>query len=319
MKNYMEYIFYKLFLLIILIIIILYYLNNKLNDKDFFTNKNDDINDDINYDINYDINDDINDDIKNDINLYIGITSIPIRLKYIHNTLNSLLNQDVKPTKIFVFLPDKSIRLKIDYNINDIQKDKINDPDNIIEYVTGINDEGPITKFYPLLDHIPKNKNNFLLVADDDIIYPKSRIQDIKKYINVNSNNSYGFSGRKYFKNNKNKEDLKFYTNIFKEVDILEGFDIMAFPRNIFPDNSDDFLKWVKTLPEKSFFVDDIVLSKWCDLNNSKRFIYSKQEGNKYYGDIDDVPDSVKKVQLLNDNFNGRNMEIYKVLFDKKN
>ena len=173
MKNYMIYIFYKLFLLIILIIITLYYLNNVLNNKDFFTNKNE------------------------DINLYIGITSIPIRLKYIHNTLNSLLNQDVKPKKIFVFLPDKSKRLKIDYNVNDIQKDKINDPDNIIEYITGVNDEGPITKFYPLLDNIPKDKNNFLLVADDDMVYPKSRIGDIKKYINVNSNNSYGFSGRK--------------------------------------------------------------------------------------------------------------------------
>ena len=294
MKNYMIYIFYKLFLLIILIIITLYYLNNKLNDKDFFTNKN------------------------KDVNLYIGITSIPIRLKYIHNTLNSLLNQDVKPEKIFVFLPDKSVRLKMDYNINDIQKDKINDPNNIIEYITGVNDEGPITKFYSLLDLIPKNKNNFLLVADDDVVYPKSRIGDIKKYINVNSNNSYGFSGRKYFKN-KNKENLKFYSNMFKEVDILEGFDIMVFPRNIFPDNSNDFLKWVKSLPKESFFVDDIVLSKWCDLNNSKRFIYPKQEDNKYYGEVDDVPESVKKVQLLNENLNGRNMDIYKVLFDKKN
>jgi hypothetical protein len=209
-----------------LITIILYYLNNVLNNKDFFTNKNE------------------------DINLYIGITSIPIRLKYIHNTLNSLLNQDVKPTKIFVFLPDKSVRLKMDYNIDDIQKDKINDPDNIIEYITGVNDEGPITKFYSLLDNVPKNKNNFLLVADDDMVYPKSRIGDIKKYINVNSNNSYGFSGRKYFKNDS-KEDLKFYTNMFKEVDILEGFDIIAFPRNIFPDNSNDFLQWVKSLPKE--------------------------------------------------------------------
>jgi hypothetical protein len=290
----MENIFSKLFLITILIIIILYYLNNELNNKDFFKNKN------------------------KDVNLYIGITSIPIRLKYIHNTLNSLLNQDVKPKKIFVFLPDKSVRLKMDYNINDIQKDKINDPNNIIEYITGVNDEGPITKFYSLLDIIPKNKNNFLLVADDDIVYPKSRIGDIKKYINVNSNNSYGFSGRKYFKNN-NKEELDFYSNIFKEVDILEGFDIMAFPRNIFPDNSNDFLKWVKSLPKESFFVDDIVLSKWCDLNNSKRFIYPKEQDNKFYGEVDDVPESVKKVELLNENLNGRNMKIFKVLFSKKN
>ena len=121
-------------------------------------------------------------------------------------------------------------------------------------------------------------------------------------------------------KKNNNKEELNFYTNMVKEVDILEGFDIMAFPRNIFPDNSKKFLDWVKSLPEESFFVDDIVLSKWCDLNNSKRFICPKEEDNKYYSEVDDVPDNVKNVQLLNENLNGRNLngrnlDIYKKLF----
>jgi hypothetical protein len=298
-KKYMEYIFYKLLLISILVIIILYYLNNvlnnTLNNKDFFTNKNK------------------NDDIK----IYVGITSIPIRLKYIHNTLNSLLNQDVKPDKIFVFLPEKSKRLKIDYNVDDIQKDKINDPDNIIQYVYGVSDEGPITKFYSLLDYVPKDKNNFLFIVDDDVIYPKSRIANIKKQIDINSKNSYGFSGRKYT-NKDNKERLVFYGNngdSIEEVDILEGFDMIAFPRTIFPDNSKEFLDWVKQLPEESFFVDDIILSKWCDLNNSKRFIYPKDENNKYYNEVDNVPENVKNIELLNENLYGRNLDIYKKLF----
>jgi hypothetical protein len=282
----MNYIFYKLFLISILIIIIFYYFNYILNNN-------------------------------NDIKIYIGITSIPIRLKYLHNTLNSLLNQDIKPTKIFVFLPEKSKRLKMDYNINDIQKDKIKDPDNIIEYVTNVIDEGPITKFYSLLDYVQVNKNNFLFIADDDVIYPKSRIANIKKYIDVDSINSYGFSGRKYVKYN-GKEDFNYHGDNVKsieEVDILEGFDMVVFPRIIFPNSSKEFLDWFKELPEESFFVDDIVLSKWCDLNNSKRFIYPKDEDNKYYDDVDDVPENVKNIQLLNENLTARNTEIYKKLF----
>lgn len=291
----MEYIFYKLLLISILIIIIFYYFNNNLN-KEFFT-----------------VNNDTN------IKIYVGITSIPVRLKYIHNTLNSLLNQDVKPNKIFVFLPEKSKRLNIDYNINDIQKDKINDPDNIIQYITGVSDEGPITKFYSLLDYVPsKDKNNFLFIVDDDVIYPKTRIANIKKHINPDSRNSYGFSGRKYSNKEGNIEKLVFYGDngdSIQEVDILEGFDMIAFPRNIFPDSSKEFLDWVKQLPEESFFVDDIVLSKWCDLNNSKRFIYPKDENNKYYNEVDDIPENIKNIQLLNENLNGRNLDIYKKLF----
>ena len=128
MINYMiKYIF-----IIIVLFIFFYFLNNNIKNTEYFSNNNTEKN-----------------IIPNkDMNIYIGITSIPIRLKYIHNTLNSLLNQNEKPTKIFVFLPDKSVRLNIDYNINDIQKNKINDPNNIIQYITGISDEGPITKSF---------------------------------------------------------------------------------------------------------------------------------------------------------------------------
>jgi hypothetical protein len=252
-----------------------------------------------------------------DINIYIGITSIPIRLKYIHNTLNSLLNQTEKPKKIFVFLPDKSVRLNIDYNINDIQKDKINDPNNIIQYITGISDEGPITKFYSLLDNVPKGENNYLFLADDDVIYPETRISNIKKYIDIKSNNSYGLSGRSYIKHKNGKENLLFYTikDGIKDVDILETFDMTAYPRNIFPDSSIEFLNWVKELPKESFFVDDIILAFWCKLNNSKKFIIPHDEFNKYYGEVDDVPEEVKKVELRNENLKGRNLSIYKKLF----
>ena len=58
----MEYIFYKLLLISILVIIIFYYFNHNLNNKEYFTSNND------------------------DIKIYVGITSIPLRLKYIHNT-----------------------------------------------------------------------------------------------------------------------------------------------------------------------------------------------------------------------------------------
>ena len=286
--------------IIIFLIVIIYFINNSLNTKfnyEHFNNENE------------------------NINIYIGITTIPARLPYIHNTLNSLLEQDIKPNKIYVFIPQKSKRFNIEYDIKQIKHNLINDPDGIIEYITGINDEGPITKFYKLLDLVPNDNNNYLFLADDDVIYPNNRISNIKKYINPNDiiTKAHGVSGRVYF-NNK-KEKLAFFNlkiKGFMYVDILEAFDMVAYPRTIFPDNSNEFLKWLKQLPKDAFYVDDIVLSYWCKLHNCKRVIYYSDEKIKMYSDVDNIPQEVTNHQLLTENLaGGRNMKIYKELFMK--
>ena len=101
-------------------------------------------------------------------------------------------------------------------------------------------------------------------------------------------------------------------------VDILEAFDMVAYPRQIFPDNSNDFLKWLKKLPKDAFYVDDIVLSYWCKLHNCKRVIYYSHEKIKMYNDVDNIPHDVTNYQLLTENLEGgRNIKIYKELFMK--
>lgn len=289
----------SLFILSIVIIFLIYSLNNYLNIKENFNN-------------NY----------NNKIHIYIGLTTIPNRLPYIHNTLNSLLNQDTQPTKIYLFIPSKSKRFNSEYNINNIKKELINDPNQIIEYITGIEDEGPITKFYKLLDLVPREKNNYLFLADDDIIYPSDRISNIKKYININDDvtKAYGIAGRVYF--NRDKERLLFFKlkeKGFMYVDILETYNMVAYPRKIFPENSNEFIKWLKKLPKEAFYVDDIVLSYWCKLHNCKRVIYFSNKEIQMYSDVDEIPENVREEQLLKDNLRGgRNMRIYKELFINK-
>lgn len=251
------------------------------------------------------------------IQIYIGLTTIPPRLKYLHNTLNSLLSQKVLPNKIYVFIPPESKRLKQNYDISLIQKDKINDPDNRIEYITDIQDEGPITKFYGLLDIVPKNNNNYLILVDDDVIYPKMRLSELINNIDLSTQNAHGFSGRIYKKSNENKSTLKFHSNPEQplEVDILETFDMAAYPRSIFPQNSQEFIQWYHQLPDDAFFVDDIVLSYWVKTQEKKKIIYKKSEGNLYYSQVDNIPEEVQKIELKNDNVNGRNMSVYKKIF----
>jgi hypothetical protein len=255
-------------------------------------------------------------------------------MPYLHNTLNSLTSQTIKPTKIYVFLPKKSKRFNTIYDINTIQHEKINDPDEIIEFITDINDEGPITKFYKLLDLVHLNQNNqknhsYLFLVDDDVIYPKNRIYNLKKNIyndeinhKINyGNQAYGFSGRIYFTRCK-KPGLKYIEakkNYKVHVDVLETFNMVAYPRNIFPETSQEFIEWVHQLPSDAFYVDDIVLSYWCKLHNCKRVIYYIEDSIKFYSDVDNIPEEVKKKQLLEDNvIGGRNEKVFKELFINK-
>jgi len=254
------------------------------------------------------------------IKYYIGITTIPMRLPYIHNTLNSILSQNVsqQPENIFVFIPPKMERKNIPYDLSKIPKDKIKDEHNKIIYVTDVQDKGPITKFYKLLDLVKKEPNSYLILIDDDVIYPDNRIQDILNAISSSPETALGFSGRTYLKRPDGKEGLIFKTDAKTplDVDILETFDLVAYPRNSFPNTSQEFLSWTETLPKEASFVDDIVLSYWCKKNNVSRKICEKKGGTRFYSQVDKIPEEVQKVELLRENVGGRNLKMYKAMWN---
>jgi len=202
--------------------------------------------------------------------------------------------------------------------------DKIVHPDRV-EFITGIEDEGPITKFYSLLDKVPKNKNHYLILMDDDVIYPENRLEELKKSIQSNLNTVIGFSGRRYEKSRNGKYDLYFYdsgkipkSQSSLSVDVIETFDLTCFPRNVFPNTSKEFLVWFHTLPKDTFYVDDIVLSFWCHKKNVERKIVRSSEKVKFYSQMEkNIPKEVLNEQLQNENLgpNGRNKRIFEELW----
>ncbi len=117
--------------------------------------------------------------------IYISLSTIPNRLNTISQSIDSLINQTLKPDKIFVNIPYEYKRFKKKI----LQEDIPSFPD-IVE-VTRCEDSGPGTKLLGSLSKV--KKNSLLILADDDQIYENYMIDTFNKFYKKNSDNAYSF------------------------------------------------------------------------------------------------------------------------------
>ena len=158
--------------------------------------------------------------------IYISISTIPSRIKSIDKTINSLLNQTLKPDKIFVNIPSKYKRFK-----NNVEEKDIPNFSNEVE-ITRCEDFGPGTKLLGSLKKI--DKNSLLILADDDHIYENFMVEKFHYHYSLSPSNAYSFyvhplgnfgvgQGADGFAINTNHLDGvdKFYEKIVKDYDEL--------------------------------------------------------------------------------------------------
>ena len=89
-----------------------------------------------------------------------------------------ILNQDYKNIKLYITIPDKSFK-GLEYK-TPIWLQKYVDEDKI-SIINIDKDEGPITKILGILKLIT-NPEEIILVADDDLIYPKNWVSLMMYY-----------------------------------------------------------------------------------------------------------------------------------------
>ena len=118
--------------------------------------------------------------------IYISISTIPQRLKYLNKSVNSLLEQTRRPDKIFVNIPFKYKRFKETIKDNQIPKF-----DNSVVEVTRCEDCGPGTKLLGSLNKF--KKNSLVILADDDHTYENYMIEKFFYFYSKAPNNAYSF------------------------------------------------------------------------------------------------------------------------------
>ena len=202
-----------------------------------------------------------------------SLTTIPSRINNIYGTIKSLSNQTIKADCIYLTLPKKCKRLNTKYG-------KI--PDKIKKYCKIVNvdvDYGPVTKLVgALLEE--KDPETIIITVDDDIIYPKTLLEELlnwnKEFPNYALSSSGLSLGNYPFKYsivfNQQKNNYWFTMKHNKNVDILYGYPGALYKRKFFPlkHNLNKFLKY--PLQNKDLFLnDDVYISFWLNKNNIKR------------------------------------------------
>ena len=118
--------------------------------------------------------------------IYVSISAIPQRLNSLQQTIDSLLQQTVKPDKIFINIPIEYKRFK--QNISDNEIPNFN---NKIVEITRCEDYGPGTKLLGSLKKV--KKNSLIILADDDNLYENYMIEKFFYFYSIKPNNAYSF------------------------------------------------------------------------------------------------------------------------------
>ena len=168
--------------------------------------------------------------------IYVSLSTIPQRIKNLDKSIKSLLNQSIKPDKIFINIPFKYRRFK--EIIDDNQIPKFNN--NIVEVIR-CEDYGPGTKLLGSIDKL--KKDSLLILADDDNVYENYMIEKFYYFYSLNSKNSYSF-----------------YVHPLGNFGIGQGADGFAINTNHF-DGIKNFYDSVVANYKELFLYDDLWIS----------------------------------------------------------
>ena len=226
-----------------------------------------------------------------DYKVYVGLTVIPSRINILINNLKHFTNiQTYKFEKIFVTIPNNYKRFKNSIDINSINKlKKIRN----VEIINIENDLGPASKYLGPYMNNKIQKDDILIIIDDDRTYNKYLINNLVCAVRSFSNYKF-FSGLWSYFFDKNYTSLK---NNYIEISInnerneddfkfgngLGGF--FGFALKI--DNKQEFidynLKILELIP-KSFFHDEGIILGYLK-KKEETVIYIKHMGCVYYKD----------------------------------
>jgi hypothetical protein len=128
-------------------------------------------------------------------NYIVSLTTIPSKFDYLHNTIDSIINQTILPKKIIVNIP-KIYNFRM--NSTEIPVEKLYIfTNNYAKHNVFINlidnDYGPGTKLLGLLNSNILSgdnykENTYILLIDDDLIYKPYMIEYFDDYIKTNPN-----------------------------------------------------------------------------------------------------------------------------------
>lgn len=237
--------------------------------------------------------------------IIVSLTTIPPRFQYLYLTIQSILNQTIKPDKIIIHIP----KIYNNFSYKNENLPQISS-DNVI-YNRETKDYGPATKLLGLYNtELYNNMSNddIIIVIDDDRIYNNKLVENFLKYSKNNITKVLTVAGWdiETLTNNKYKTKIKKqprgieYSNP-GYIDILGGCCGFLLTKKNSPFNHKEIFE-INSNDEK-YYVDDVFISGFLTLNNIDIYIIpnaifndeSRNINNNIYPLLTNPADRLKK------------------------
>lgn len=200
----------------------------------------------------------------------ISFTSIPSRIADTRPTINSLLDQSVRPENIFIHIPGDPETTELPDFIKNNSAIKIN-------WIK--NDLGPATKLIPALEMV--KQDDLIIVLDDDQVYPKRLVETYQKYSKELPDVAFCQVGWRVPKSFNHEDRVQKWGAKFRltgqespikemeEIEVLQGASSYAVKPKFFDAEVSDY----EAAPKEARFVDDIWFSGLLAKKNVKKFV----------------------------------------------
>ena len=187
------------------------------------------------------------------------LTTLPSRINYIKQTLESILNQTILVDHIELNIPYKCIRTNEEYIIPDwlINMKKVK--------IFRTEDYGSITKVASTFNRYKNNSNTYIWSCDDDLIYPNNTLELYTDGFTHFTNEARGYWGLDF---TISKGEFKHMDNIM----ILQGFSSILYAPQLIKDDFMEYLEFIKN--SEKCKNDDIMICNYLAKHNIKRKIY---------------------------------------------
>lgn len=189
---------------------------------------------------------------KTKLRIVVSLTTTPYRIDKIQATLDSMLQQSVKPDKIYLNIPYYLKRDNLEYKI----------PGWLQNY-PGINivrteDYGPITKLLPTLQY-EQDPQTIIITIDDDVWYPKHVVRDLVDFM-LKTKNSAATPVHISFALNADLQftNIKYKYQHASKTRLVIGAAGVAYRRSFF---AGDFAPTITNLPNTCKLSDDLIIS----------------------------------------------------------
>lgn len=231
--------------------------------------------------------------------IVISLSTTPHRIDKIHDTLQTILVQNIKIHSIYLALPYIFKRDNLSYTI----------PDWLANHkhikIIRSKDYGPATKLLGVLEQIKLPKDAILITMDDDITYPKNAALHLAFAAKRNPEMAHGISGADFIYDDNGilKDDayggIREVPKHSKYATILRGFAGVAYRPNFF---HDDIFN-IENAMEDCKRSDDLYISFYLAKHNIKRKvirnIYIDKELIDYDNEVGLQADALHKLSPL--------------------